>query len=532
MTPAVHARDLFLLYRTPRGDVPALRGLTLEVRSGETVAVLGPSGAGKSSFLSLCAGLRSPSSGELALLGHPVSGLSAGELTRLRRASVGIVLQHYHRSLPQELSVEEIVALPLRLRDGWGRVDRARVGALLKQAGLATRAHARPWELSGGEQQRVAVCAAVAKKPHLILADEPTGELDPRASMQVVELLLGLAQEVGAAALIVTHDPLVAERAERTIHIRDGRLSGEGAADPTLVIDEQGWLRIPRRLRERAGVRDRLRASASWGRIELRPVDLGRPGDGAPPRAQAVALEPPTGHGVQVELRRVTKRFGPAARAETVLDDLSWTFGAAALHVISGPSGSGKTTLLNVVAALERPDAGEVCIESQIVSDMSGELAAAWRRGTLGYLSQHSTLVDFLSARENVELALTLRGMRHAQTTAIAEQWLDWVGLGALAERRADQLSGGEQRRVALARALAPQPRLLVADEPTAHLDRLSGRLVIKLLQRAAHERSTTVIAASHDRDLVVAADARLDLAAHTAARAVAGSEEASGPPA
>jgi ABC-type lipoprotein export system ATPase subunit len=529
MTPAVRARDLFLLYRTARGDVPALRGLTLEVRSDETVAVLGPSGAGKSSFLSLCAGLRRPSSGELALLGHPVSSLSARDLTRLRRDSVGIVQQHYHRSLPRELSVEEIVALPLRLRGGWRRVDRSRVGALLKQAGLATRAHARPWELSGGEQQRVAVCAAVAKKPHLILADEPTGELDARASMQVVELLLGLARDVGAAALIVTHDALVAERAERTIHIRDGRLSGEGAVDPTLVIDEQGWLRIPRRLRERAGVRDRLRASASWGRIELRPVDPAPPGEGATPRAQEAAVEPLTGPaGIQVELRHVTKRFGSPPREEPVLADLSWTFGPAALHVVSGPSGSGKTTLLNVIAALERPDDGAVDAEGQIVSELSDELAAVWRRGTLGYLSQHSSLVDFLSAQENVELALTLRGVPRARASAAADQWLDWVGLGALAGRRADQLSGGERRRVALARALAPQPRLLVADEPTAHLDRLSGRLVIRLLQRAAHERSTTVIAASHDRDLVLAADGRLDLASRAAQESV----EAFEPPA
>jgi ABC-type lipoprotein export system ATPase subunit len=530
MTPAVRARDLFLLYRTARGDVPALRGLTLQILPAETVAVLGPSGAGKSSFLSLCAGLRSPSSGELVLLGHPVSSLSAGELTRLRRASVGIVLQHYHRSLPQELSVEEIVALPVRLRGGWGRVERARVGALLKQAGLAGRGDARPWELSGGEQQRVAVCAAVAKKPRLILADEPTGELDARVSMQVVELLLELTEEAGAAALIVTHDPLVAERTERTIHIRDGRLSGEGAVDPTLVIDEQGWLRIPRRLRERAGVRDRLRASASWGRIELRPADPGLQAEAATPKAPAEALEPLSGPGgIQVELRHVTKCFGSPAQVEPVLDDLSWTFGTAALQVISGPSGSGKTTLLNVMAALERPDAGEVNAEGQIVSELSDELAAAWRRGMLGYLSQHSTLVDFLSARENVELALTLRGISGARASAVADQWLDWVGLGALSERRADQLSGGEQRRVALARALAPQPRLLLADEPTAHLDRLSGRLVIRLLQRAAHERSTTVIAASHDRDLVVAADARLDLAAR-AAGAAPESEEASEP--
>jgi len=125
----------------------------------------------------------------------------------------------------------------------------------------------------------------------------------------------------------------------------------------------------------------------------------------------------------------------------------------------------------------------------------------------LGYVSQHSTLVDFLSARENVELALTLRAFDEAEAGKRADRWLEWVGLDKLAERRADRLSGGEQRRVALARALAPGPRVLLADEPTAHLDRLSGRMIIRLLQEAVRRTGTTVVAASHDPDLVAAAD-------------------------
>jgi putative ABC transport system ATP-binding protein len=133
----------------------------------------------------------------------------------------------------------------------------------------------------------------------------------------------------------------------------------------------------------------------------------------------------------------------------------------------------------------------------------------------VGYLSQHSTLAEFLSARENVELALTLRGFGPEDATTRAERWLEWVGLSKLADRRADRLSGGEQRRVSLARALAPGPRVLLADEPTAHLDRVSGRMVIKLLQGAARGAGTTVVAASHDPDLISAADTSLILGSH-----------------
>ena len=511
---AVSAKELFYLYRAPHGDVAALRGLSLSVAEGEVVSVLGPSGSGKTTLLGLCAGFLRPSSGELAVLERPFEGTPARELARVRRGSIGIVRQHYHRALPHELTVEEIVAFPLRLRGRYDREERRRVAELVRAAGLEARAGARPVELSGGEQQRVAVCAALAKRPRLLLADEPTGELDAKNSAAVVELLLELSREAGTAALVVTHDPEVALRTGRTIHIRDGRLAAEGTTRPVLIVDEQGWLRLPRRLREEAGVRERVRAQASWGRVELLAEDLGaRP---AEPRAVPAAprLAPSEKrYETEVALDRVTKRYD--VREEAVVSALSLTFAPERLHVLAGPSGSGKTTLLNLMAALDRPDDGEVWVGGERVDSLSGNEAARWRQRVVGYVSQHSTLVEFLSARENVELALTLRGFDEEEARRRAERWLDWVGLAKLAERRGDHLSGGEQRRVALARALAPGPRVLLADEPTAHLDRLTGRLVIQLLEKAVGEHGMTIVAASHDPDTIAAADTRLSLGSH-----------------
>ena len=279
-------------------------------------------------------------------------------------------------------------------------------------------------------------------------------------------------------------------------------------------MDEQGWLRLPRRLREQAGLRERVRAEARLGEVRLLAEDLAAAGDPSRPAAPVPRIGPDEKRfATEVALDRVHKRYGPQDAA--IIAGLSWTFPPEQLHVVAGPSGSGKTTLLNLIAALDRPDAGEVWVGGERIDGLSANDSARWRRRVLGYVSQHSTLVEFLSARENVELALAVRGFGPEDATARAKRWLDWVGLSKLADRRADRLSGGEQRRVALARGLAPGPRVLLADEPTAHLDRVSGRMVIKLLQAAARDAGATVVAASHDPDLIGAADTTLVLGAH-----------------
>jgi peptide/nickel transport system ATP-binding protein len=500
---AIRAGELFHLYRAPHGDVAALRGLSFTVEAGETVSLLGPSGSGKSTLLSLCAGFGRPSSGELEILGRSFARASARDRSQIRRTSIGIVRQHYHLSLPRELTVEETVSLPLRLI---GRGEPARVAALLRAAGLAGRARVKPDELSGGEQQRAALCAALAKRPALLLADEPTGELDARSTAAMIDLLLELAERERATTLVVTHDPEVASATQRVVHIRDGRVAAEGGVRPLLLVDEQGWIRLPRRVREEAGMGERVRAQATWGKVELlaeEPAARERP-----PAPRPGATEK---RSTEVALDRVTKRYRPGRAA--IVDQLSCTFAPERLHVLAGPSGSGKTTLLNLLAGLDYPDHGEVWVGGERVDTLSPAAAAGFRARQLGYVSQHSTLVDFLTAFENVALALELRGFDETETRRRSSRWLDFVGIGGLAGRRADRLSGGEQRRVALARAMAPSPRVLLADEPTAHLDRVTGRRVIRLLADAAHDAGITVVAASHDRDLAAAADSVLRLA-------------------
>jgi ABC-type lipoprotein export system ATPase subunit len=489
--------------------VAALRGLSVAVGQHETVAVLGPSGAGKSTLLSTCAGLIRPATGELEVLGVPIATASTLQLAAMRRERLGIVPQRYSRALPRDLNIDEIVSLPLRLLGRWDRDARRRVDSVLDAAGLRARAGARPGELSGGEQQRATVCAALVKRPALVLADEPTGQLDARHSEQVVELLLGLSSEAGAAVVIVTHDPAVARRTSRTIHVRDGRVSGEGAIEPVLVVDPQGWLRLPKRIREQAGIGDHVRVSTELGGVRLTAHGAG------PAREREPASgAPQPGPGPSREMQVVVEGLRKAYGAEPVFSGLSHVFGPRALHVVAGPSGSGKTTLLDLIAALDAPDAGTIRIGGREVDARDAGVAAAWRREHLGHLGQHASLAGRLTALENVALGATLRGLDADAAIETALQWLDWVGLRSLVDRPAALLSGGEQRRVALARALVGDPGLIVADEPTADLDRANGHLVLDLLKRCAAEHGATVIVSSHDPDALEAADVVLRLGA------------------
>src|SRR6266536_2032424 len=200
-------------------EVVALAGVTLSVSSGEFVAVVGPSGSGKSTLLHLAGGLDQPDDGCVRVNGRDLAGASVGERAGLRRREIGFVFQFFH--LLPTLSVAENVSLPLLLD---GRRDDDRVAALLERVGLAGRARHLPGELSGGEMQRTAIARALAAGPSLILADEPTGNLDSATGEEVFEALVSQVRDVSATLVMVTHDVAAASRADRVMRLRDGRL--------------------------------------------------------------------------------------------------------------------------------------------------------------------------------------------------------------------------------------------------------------------------------------------------------------------
>ena len=220
--PVLRVRGLERTYVTVAGSLTVLRGIDLDVMPGEIVGLIGPSGSGKSSLLHAAGLLEHPDAGRITILGADCSDLVEAERTRVRLATIGFVYQ-FHHLLP-EFSALDNVALPLMIAGQPRKAAEARARTLLGELGLADRVDHQPAQLSGGEQQRVAVARALANSPRLLLADEPTGNLDPTTSTAVFDNLYQLARKTGVAALVATHNLELARHMDRVLALKDGRL--------------------------------------------------------------------------------------------------------------------------------------------------------------------------------------------------------------------------------------------------------------------------------------------------------------------
>ena len=512
---AVEARDVFRVYSTPEGDAAALQGLTVSVEEREVLVVLGPSGSGKSTLLRILSGLDRPSAGVVSVFGRDVGKLRGRRLAEYRSRLLGYVEQHYSRSLDPDLTARDLVALQLGLAGAEGAAREKRADELLERVGLADKRLSRPGELSGGEQQRIAVCAALAHRPKLLLADEPTGELDADTAALVYELLGELAREEGCTTVVVSHDVESTSIADRIVRVRDGRVSEEAAraGDETLVVARGGWLRIPEELLARAGIGERARAELAGRGIV---VTSAGPAASEVDVGDSPAAPAPTVDGrVVAEVQGLQKSYGHGPQKRVVLAGLNASFATGKLIAVTGPSGSGKTTLLNLLAGIAEADAGGVAVFGRRMADLDREARAALRRDHVAVIGQDPGLTPFLSARENVELGLALRGMGAEEAHERALEALGRVGLTERTEQRAARLSAGERQRVAIARAVAAGAGLLLADEPTARLDEANALAVGALFSKLAREFGAAVVVATHDPLVVEQADATLRLGGH-----------------
>ena len=273
----IYAEELFKIYKTDELEVVALRGLDLQVVKGEMMAIVGASGSGKSTFLNILAGLDTPSAGQITVGNRDLLRMKDEDLVDYRRREVGFIWQQTGRNLIPYLTALQNIEAPMILEGVKRRIAKARAQELLTAVGLSDKARRRPNELSGGEQQRVAIGVALANEPPLLLADEPTGELDSATADEVFRVLREINRSTEVTVVIVTHDREITSRVDRVVAMRDGKASTEllrnsesSGVDELAVVDRSGRLQIPREYLDEANIQRRARIDLTDGKVTIK----------------------------------------------------------------------------------------------------------------------------------------------------------------------------------------------------------------------------------------------------------------------
>jgi putative ABC transport system ATP-binding protein len=518
---------VYKVHRVGDVGVAALGGVSLEIARGEFAAIVGPSGAGKSTILNVIGGVDTPTAGLVSVGGKDLSQLDAAGLSAYRRTTVGFLWQGTAKNLIPYLTVAQNAELPLLLAGVRPVANRRRRTAyLLGLMGLADRANHLPAMLSGGEQQRAGLVVALAHEPVVVLADEPTAEIDAEGGGQVVEALRAVCTELGSTVVMATHDLVAAAKADLTFRLIDGRVRGPAGR---ARLDSSGRITLPQAAASLLGqAASELEVELEGDEVRIRRSQEVRdyqPGGSAERAATAVRSPAPApvasetanapapasiaagrAEAPLLSAEELHRTYGHGATSTAALQDVSLQLAPGELVVVIGASGSGKSTLLGIIGGFEPPDSGSVSWRGRALADLSAAEVARRRASEFGVVFQSLGLFPALTARENVYLPLLISGADPDSSAAAAERWLRLIGLEDRAEHRLFELSLGQQQRVAVARALAPDPDIVLADEPTAELDHESASVVIKALQEVS-QRGGGVILASHDPRVLLAAD-------------------------
>jgi peptide/nickel transport system ATP-binding protein len=467
------------------GGTEVVSGVSLALDAGECLAIVGESGSGKSvtarSLLGLAGAGSRVRASTLRFDGVDIATASAGRLRSLRGNDIGFVSQGALVALDPLRPVGREIADALRIHTAMSAAQRQRRAIeLLEEVGMpeaALRATQRPDELSGGLRQRAVIASAIALRPRLLIADEPTTALDTTVQAGILALLERLRAE-GTAILLISHDLAVVSRmASRIAVMRDGRIVEAGATDEVLSAPQHPYTR-------------RLIAAVATDRPRgSRLTDA--------PAAPAIAVPVPP--EVVLEARGLRRRFGE----RLAVDGVDFALERGTTLGIVGESGSGKTTVARLALALDRPDAGEVELLGAPWSSAS-EHERHGRRPRIGAIYQDA--LSSFDPRLTVGqiLADAVSHGRTRRADAAVMDLLDQVGLdGTLARRRPRLLSGGQQQRVAIARAIAGAPDILICDEPVSSLDVTVQAQVLDLLDDLQRSRGLSYLFISHDLGVV-----------------------------
>ncbi|MFW9915658.1 MAG: ABC transporter ATP-binding protein [Candidatus Thorarchaeota archaeon] len=513
--------DLVKIYQTEgsKHQIAALRGCDLQVKQGEFVSLVGPSGAGKTTLLRILGGIERPSSGQIYLDNESLENKSLNQLRVTRRNKIGFVSQSAEQNLIPGLSVRKNLELVMRIKRFPREEIRKRVGVLLHTLALEQQENRNVAMLSGGEMVRTSVAAALAKEPKIILADEPTGNLDSAMTITIRKLFREISHESGVAIIVATHDPRFRIEVDRSLTISDGRLVRiEGELPPKISPEEQtrfmayvdstGFIQIPPNIRDHLGLKETvvLELDSSGEFAVLRPSEKQRTINhyiqSIPPFSkpdQSVSLNEEK--AILATLSGVSMTYGSGERKVAALRDIDLNISQGEFVAIVGPSGSGKSTLLHILVGLERPTSGDVTVIGQSLTKSSNSSRTALRARKIGLMVEKANLHPSLSVFENIALPLLLQGRN--LNKARAEEMLKACGMEDRVEALPHQLSEGEKQRISVVAALIHTPSLVILDEPTSHLESRLGRKIIDLILREAKKNDIAVVLATHDLALL-----------------------------
>ena len=496
MTPLLQVEDLRVSFSTRHGVVTALHGIGLSLHAGQTLGIVGESGSGKSvtslAIMRLLDRAGRIDGGRVWFQGRDITRARHGDLRSLRGAAMSMIFQNPRSALNPIRTVEQQIVDVLRAhRRITPAAARAQALGLLRAVLIRDpeqRLHAYPAELSGGMCQRVMIAMAIACEPALLIADEPTTGLDVTTQKAVMDLLAGITADRGMAMILITHDLGLAARYCAEIAVMEqGRVVEQGATQRLFQAPTHAYTR-------------RLIAASPTRRSTL--ADLAQ---GAPPVAlQPVQRTPEV--GALLDLRDVVKVFPGPVRA---VGGVSFSLAPGGSLGLVGESGSGKSTLSRLICRLIDADGGDIMFQGESIAAVPArDFHRSPRRRDVQIVFQDPN--DSLNPRYTAfdSIAHPLRRLEHLKDGAVlssrVQEAASRAGLPAeLLYRYPHQLSGGQKARVGIARAVAPRPRLLVLDEPTAALDVSIQALILQLLDRLRREDDIALLFVSHDLNVV-----------------------------
>ncbi len=488
----IQLKDVTKTYIT--GEVPfhALKKIKLEIKAGEFLGITGKSGAGKTTLLNMISGISELTSGEVLFFGspngkpssaYPIHTLGEDKLALWRGKNLGIVYQSFE--LMPSLSLVQNIMLPPDFLNGYHpATTKSRALELLDLVDIAEHAYKIPAHISGGQKQRVAIARALVSDPPLIIADEPTGNLDSVTAETIFQVFEKLVDQ-GKTIVMVTHDESLAPRFSRRLHIVDGEIvsppeNGSGQISPTLIPhDDKPGTPLPV-------------ASATAG-------SRNSAASAAPCSDPAVEQIEPRQDQPAIVLRDVDKVYENAAGKFVALKNINMQLNYGQFISIVGKSGCGKSTLLNMITGIDHPTAGEVIVGNERIYRMSESQRALWRGRHMGVVFQFFQLLPTLTLLENTMLPMDYcKVYPFHERPARAMELLKLVGLEAQAHKLPASVSSGEQQGAAIARALATDPAIILADEPTGNLDSRSAQIILELFETLAAQGKTILIV-THD---------------------------------